>query len=216
MYEDYEVSFQDRRNRNTAQLRGVAQAAGYDPSALGTLGAQAYQANNDVDAEEFRVNQGITNDVVNKNIGLLNDAELKNLGIIDQQYVRQTQAIGNTRDRRSDALIQLGDLVAQNSLENKILNVFHNLYKDYTFDENGQLQYVGPNSKERTDAMPYGTPTQTTKSVTTTKTGNTTVQNTQEPLIDWRPAIKKSLKRGAFKKNGGVVTQSKLAKLMNS
>jgi len=216
LYEDYEVSFQDRRNRNIAQLRGVAQAAGYDPSALGTFGAQAFQVDNEVDAEEFRVNQGITNDVVNKNTGLLNDAELKNLGIIDQQYVRQTQAIGNTRDRRSDALIQLGDLVAQNSLENKTLNVYHNLYKDYTFDENGQLQYVGPNSKERTDAMPYGTPTQTTKSVTTTKTGNTTVQNTQEPLIDWRPAIKKSLKRGAFEKNGGVVTQSKLAKLMNS
>lgn len=214
LYEDYEVSFQDRRNRNTAQLRGVAQAAGYDPSALGTLGAQAYQANNDVDAEEFRVNQGITNDVVNKNIGLLNDAELKNLGIIDQQYVRQTQAIGNTRDRRSDALIQLGDLVAQNSLENKTLNVYHNLYKDYTYDKNGQLQYVGPTAAERIGAQPVMPTTTNTKSTVTTKTGNKTVQDVYEPIKDFRPQIRKSLRKSF--KEGGVVTQSKLAKLMNS
>lgn len=219
LYSPYQVSFQDQRNRNTAQLRATQQQTAYDPSAAGTLGAQAYQANEGIDANEFRTNQGIYNDVLNKNVNLLNDAKQKNLQLADQQYVRQETAKGNTRDRRTEALVQLTDIVAKNQYENKLLNVTHNLYKDYTYDENMQLQYTGPNAQEQTQFLPGSTIPSPTKTEVTTKQGNTSTKSTYQPYPPI-PPVKRTDIMDYYKKpkykEGGKLTQNKLSKLMYS
>jgi hypothetical protein len=226
LFNSYQVSFQDRRNQNQAQLKGIAKAAGYDPSALGALGAQAYNANDSVNAEEFRVNQGIFNEVQNKNVALLNDAKGKNLQILDTQYTRQAQAIGNTRDRRIQAGIQLGDVIANNNYENKALDISKNLYKDYSFQPNGELTYTSKTTAgDRMNAispLDYPSPT---SSVVTTKQGNQTTKQTYAPLRD--ELLKKRIEEFQYKKSkdnplfpkkakGGTMTQSTLAKLMYS
>ncbi len=208
LYSPYSVSFQDMRNRNTADLNATRKAAAYDPSALSVLGAQAYQANEGINAQEFRTNQGIYNDVLNKNVDLLNKSKLQNSQLQDQQFTRQAQAIGNTRDRRTDAITQLADIQAKHAYENKALAVSQNLYKDYTYDDNGQLVYQGPSADQLIN--PFGSPNQVYNTTKTTKEGNTTTITKSQPLdyIDTRKVL--------HKKNGGKVTQSKLAKLMYS
>jgi len=216
LFSPYSVSFQDRRNQNEAQLSGIRKMI-QDPSALGTLGAQAYEANNAINAEEFRTNQGIYNDVTNKNVALLNDAKLKNLSLTDQQYQRQTQAIGNTRDRRIGAGIQIGDILAKNNLENKTLDVTSQLYKDYTYDENMQLQYVGDsNGANRIDATVD--PLIPMRSSVSTKTGNTTsTQISGRPDYEVSPInLAKDLYKKSRRENGGKLTLSKISKLMHN
>jgi len=175
------------------------------------LGAQAYQANEGIDAEEFRTNQGIYNDVLNKNVSLLNNAKGMNLQLADQQYVRQETAKGNTRDRRTDALIQLSDLMAKNKLENKTLAVTQNLYDDYRFDENGKINYVGPTAGELINFNGFPDQ-QNVRTTQTTKEGNTTIKKELQPF-GYINTTKTIRSKG---KNGGVVTQSKLSKLMYS
>jgi len=206
----YSVSFQDRRNQNEAQLAGIRKIASDTPSALGTLGAQAYNANDSVNAEEFRTNQGIFNDITNRNVNTLNDAKLKNLGLTDQQYTRQTQAIANTRDRRTAAGIQIGDILAKNNLENKTLDVTSQLYKNYAYDKDMQLQYVGPEANIGTSNM-YSP----TKSVVQTTQGNTKTTNTFLPTqnVQLMDGLKKNWQKN-YKKDGGKVTLANISKLM--
>lgn len=210
----YSVSFQDRRNQNEAQLAGIRKIASDTPSALGTLGAQAYNANDGVNAEEFRTNQGIFNDITNRNVATLNDAKLKNLSLTDQQYGRQTQATANTRDRRTAAGIQLGDILAKNNLENKTLDVTSQLYRNYAYDKDMQLQYVGGPQSIGTSEL--NTPA---KSVVQTTQGNTKTTDTYLPnqfklapvhLLD---GMKKNWAKN-YKKDGGKVTLSNISKLM--
>lgn len=211
----YSVSFQDRRNQNEAQLAGIRKIASDTPSALGTLGAQAYNANDGVNAEEFRTNQGIFNDITNRNVATLNDAKLKNLSLTDQQYGRQTQATANTRDRRTAAGIQLGDILAKNNLENKTLDVTSQLYRNYAYDKDMQLQYVGGPQSIGTSEL--NTPA---KSVVQTTQGNTKTTDTYLPnqfkmapihLLD---GMKKDWQKKFKGENGGKVTLSNISKLM--
>lgn len=148
LFTPYEVSFQDRINRNQNAFNALRRTVG-SPSALGTLAGQLYEANNAVAADEFRTNQGIANDVTNKNIALINDAQLKNLGIADTQMVRQSTAKSKTKAINQMIVNSLSGKYAQNDFENKRLAAYENLY-DYRFvpQEDGGLEatYFGPNA----------------------------------------------------------------------
>lgn len=150
LYTPYQISFQDRLNQNQSAFNAQMRAAGAgNPSALGALAAQKYQADQSVLGDEFRTNQAISNDITNKNIALVNDANLKNLGIADTQMVRQSQARSNTRAQNQMILNSLSSKYAQNDLENKRLAAYENLY-DYRFvpqDDGGlSATYFGPNA----------------------------------------------------------------------
>lgn len=150
LFTPYQISFQDRINANQSVFNAQSRAVGAsNPAALGTLGAQKYQADQAVYADEFRTNQAISNDITNKNIALVNDANLKNLGIADTQMVRQSQARSKTREFNQMILNSLSDKYAKNSLENKRLAAYENLY-DYRFvptEDGGQkATYFGPNA----------------------------------------------------------------------
>lgn len=150
LYTPYQVSFQDRINANQAGFNAQQRAVGAgNPAALGTLAAQKYAADSAVYGDEFRTNQGIANDITNKNIALVNDANLKNLGIADTQMTRQSQARSKTREFNQMILNSISDKYAKNSLENKKLAAYENLY-DYRFvpqDDGGlSATYFGPNA----------------------------------------------------------------------
>jgi len=150
LYTPYQVSFQDRLNQNQAAFNAQMRALGpYNPSAMGTLAAQKYQADQAVLGDQFRTNQSIANDITNKNIALVNDANLKNLGLADTQMVRQSQARSNTKALNQTILNSLSSKYAQNDLENKRLAAYENLY-DYRFvpteDGGQQATYFGPNA----------------------------------------------------------------------
>lgn len=150
LFTPYQVSFQDRLNANQAVFNAQSRAVGAgNPAALGTLGAQKYQADSAAMADEFRTNQSIANDITNKNIALVNDANLKNLGIADTQMTRQSQARSKTRELNQMILNSISSKYAQNDLENKRLAAYENLY-DYRFvpTEDGGLRatYMGPNA----------------------------------------------------------------------
>lgn len=150
LFTPYQVSFQDRLNANQSVFNAQSRAVGAgNPAALGTLGAQKYQADSAVMADEFRTNQAIANDITNKNIALVNDANLKNLGLADTQMTRQSQARSKTRELNQMILNSISDKYAKNNLENKRLAAYENLY-DYRFvptEDGGQkAQYMGPNA----------------------------------------------------------------------
>lgn len=142
LFQPYQVSFADRLEGNQSALSAGLRATAGNPAAAGTIAAQMYAANNAVGAEEFRTNQGISEDVMNKNVNLLNQAEQQNLGIRDQQYVRQEQAKSKTKEQNQLILNSISNKYLQNSLQNKTLQAYENLY-DYRFDKNGKAQYEG-------------------------------------------------------------------------
>lgn len=147
LFNPYQVSFQDRLNRNQNTFAAMQRSLGAsNPSALGTLAAQKYEADNAVKADEFRTNQAIANDITNKNISLINDAQLKNLQIADTQMVRQSTARSKTRQVNQMIVNSLSSKYAQNQLENRRLATYENLY-DYRFKptEDGGLRatYLG-------------------------------------------------------------------------
>lgn len=164
LYVPYQVSFQDRINANQSAFNAQMRAVGAgNPSAMGTLAAQKYAADQNVYGDEFRTNQAIASDITNKNIALVNDANLKNLGLADTQMIRQSQARSNTRAQNQLILNSLSSKYANNELENKKLAAYENLY-DYRFvpQEDGGLSatyfgpsamfnYEGPNSNNRSN-----------------------------------------------------------------
>lgn len=150
-YVPYQVSFQDRLNQNENTFNSLRRmvGSGNSATALGTLAASKYNADDSVKADEFRTNQGISNDITNKNIGLENDAQLKNLAIADQQYVRQSTAKSKTKEQNQMILNSISGKYAQNDLNNKRLKAYENLY-DYRFvptQGGGDVAtYFGPNA----------------------------------------------------------------------
>ncbi|NLR60677.1 hypothetical protein HGH93_21385 [Chitinophaga polysaccharea] len=153
LYQPYQISFQDRLNQNQATFNNVAMQSGGHPSALGVLAAQKYMADSAVLADEFRTNQGITNDITNKNIGLLNDAQFKNLQLADTQFVRQAQAVANTRQNIFNAVNSLASKIGQNKLETRSYNAMSGMFPQYDFDDMGNQVYL-PNN-----AQSFGTTT---------------------------------------------------------
>lgn len=148
LYEPYQVSFQDRRNRNTGTFRASLQSVSDNPEAVGALQAQKFQADNEVSADEFRTNQAIANDITNKNTNLINDANAKNLQLADTQFLRQSQAKSVTKATNQAIISSISSKIQQNKLENRTLGVYENLYPHYRYDENYGLQHVGPSDAE--------------------------------------------------------------------
>lgn len=133
----YDISLQDIRNENTADYRASQRMVTGNPTMQAILNAQKYEANQKVGAEEFRMNQAEKDKVYSKNRDILNDAKLKNLSINDQQYTRQAEAKSNTKSTIQAALNSISDKYAKNSLENKTLQVYENLY-NYRYDNQGR------------------------------------------------------------------------------
>lgn len=148
LFEQYNVSFQDRLNENQATFNAAQRIAAYNPALMGNLTAQKYSADSQVGAEEFRTNQAIQNEITNKNVALLNDAQLKNLQIADQQMVRQSQARSNTRETLQNAINSVASKYLQHKGVNSELQFYQELF-DYrpTYNDKGEytgLQYMGP------------------------------------------------------------------------
>jgi hypothetical protein len=148
LFQDYNVSLQDRRNRITSQGRATRQFLVDNANAQAVLAAQEYDAINNVDAEEFRINQGIAQDVTNKNKSLLNEAQAKNLQLADLQYTRQATAKSKTKATNQSILNSVSNKVLQNRLENRTLQTYENLYPHFRYDENYKQQIVGPSGEE--------------------------------------------------------------------
>lgn len=146
----YRVSFQDQISQNTADYNALARTLGNNPEALATLAGQKYQQDQGVLGNEFRTNQGIQNQVLNQNNQILNQAQLTNNQYADQQYQRQAEAKGITDTNRQNALNSISNKVQQNTLYNnerqaqydsqqRLSNMYGNLYQNYSFDPNGNV-----------------------------------------------------------------------------
>jgi hypothetical protein len=129
----YDISLQDIINKNQADYRAAQRMIGYNPAALAALNAQKYQANQQVLGEQFRLNQSMRDKVFAENRNLLNQAGAQNLGILGEQYVRQQQALSNTKATAQAALNSISAKYLQNQAENRALQTYENLY-NYRFD----------------------------------------------------------------------------------
>lgn len=139
----YDISLQDILNENEASFRSQQRLMGYNPAAQSMLNAQKYQANQKVLGEQFRLNQAEKQRVYEQNRNLLNQAQIQNLGILDQQYVRQAQALSNTKATTQAALNSIASKYAQNKLENRTLATYENMY-NYRFDPRFRAVNMNP------------------------------------------------------------------------
>lgn len=139
----YDISYQDRLNENQASFRGLQRQLGNNPEALAALAAQKYSADSNVLAEQFRANQAMKHDVYAGNRATLNADQDRNLEIADQQYLRQAQAKSNTKRDIFDALSSVSDKYLQNRLENRTLQTYANMFKDFSFDKNYNINKTG-------------------------------------------------------------------------
>lgn len=137
------ISLQDAMNEITAQTRAAQKMAQGNPATQAMIAAQAYEAINKVKGEEFRMNQAADDQLIAANVATLNDAKLKNLGILDQQYVRQATAKSNTKAVAQAALNSISDKYAKNSLENRTLKTYENMY-NYRYDAAGRAINMNP------------------------------------------------------------------------
>lgn len=143
LYTPYQVSFQDQLNQNQATFNDLVRRSGNNPTSLGALAAQKYNADSQVLANEFRTNQDISNQITNQNTSLLNQAQLTNLELQDRQMVRQTQADANTRANIRNAVSSISGKILQNRAENNTIRLYENMF-NYRPDQDLQLEYVGP------------------------------------------------------------------------
>ena len=139
----YDISLQDILNENEASYRSQQRMIGYNPAAQSQLNAQKYQANQRVLGEQFRLNQAEKQRVYEQNRNILNQSQLQNLGILDQQYVRQAQALSNTKATTQAALSSIASKYAQNKLENRTLATYENMY-NYRFDPRFRAVNMNP------------------------------------------------------------------------
>lgn len=138
----FQVSFQDRLNANASNFNSVQQLMANNPAALGALAAQKYEADNAVLGEEFRTNQGIAGDVRARNNQMLNEAAMANIQLGDQAFVRQQQAISNTKNRKFTAAQSISDKVADVRLQNNNMKLMENMF-DFAADDNMKMHYQG-------------------------------------------------------------------------
>jgi hypothetical protein len=155
LYTPYQVSFQDQLNDNQSTFNALSRRLDSNPSAISSIAAQKYSADNAVRANEFRTNQGIQADVINKNIGINNQAQLQNLQLADTQTVRQSQARSRTKEINQAIMNSISNKYLQNNLQNRQLQAYENLY-DYRFTPNGQAEYMGPDAQFNYNGTPTG------------------------------------------------------------
>ena len=133
----FDVTFQEQINEVTAQTRAAQKMAQGNPGAQAIIAGGAYGAYDKIKGEELRTNLTNKFGVYGDNRKLLNDAKLKNLDIYDRQYVRQSQAVSNSKATTQAALNSIGDKYAKNKLENRTLGVYENMY-NYRYDDSGR------------------------------------------------------------------------------
>ncbi len=190
----YDISYQDQLNANQADYNSMQKMVGYNPAAQGILNAQKYAANEKVLGEQFRANQAMQAGVYDANRQTLNNAKLKNLDIFDRQYVRQAEALSNTKATTQAALNSISDKIAKNKLENKTLGIYENLY-NYRYDNKGRAINMNPLFQSN---MPYvygpdGKPT------------HKIVRDSKGNVIDLVPIVKEEV---AKKQNAVIPSQS--------
>ena len=151
----YDISLQDQLNANNSDYRSTQRMAGYNPSMMSNLNAQKYAANSKVLGDQFRMNQGEKAQVYGQNTNILNAAQEKNLGIADQQYVRQSQAISNTKAVNEHALTSIADKYIQNDERNLAYNVQSNMFPTFGYDSSGKIHTQGPGAQFNIPQM-YG------------------------------------------------------------
>jgi len=184
LYQPYNVSLQDRRNRIQSTGRATRQYLQDNANAQAVLAAQEYDAVGGVDAEEFRINQGIAQDITNKNKALLNESQLKNLQLADTQYTRQATGRSKTKATNQAILNSVSNKVLQNQLENRTLQVYENMYPHFRYNEQYQLKKdKGANPVFNTGLTPIQGSTAENTSTTQTfdNTGNVIRTRTNTP-----------------------------------
>jgi hypothetical protein len=146
----FDISLQDTINQNQADYRSAQRLMGYNPAALAALNAQKYAANQQVLGEQFRLNQAFKNAVYADNRNILNQANLQNLQGMDQQYVRQQEALSNTKLTAQAALSSIASKYLQNQSENRTLQTYENMY-NYRFDPRFRAGNMNPLAQFNTD-----------------------------------------------------------------
>jgi hypothetical protein len=131
------ISLQDQLNEITAQAKDAMRMAQGDPSALGRIASEAYNARNKVLGEQGRMNQAEKQRVSEQNAAVLNDATMKNLALLDQQMVRQSEASSKTKTQSIEIAKSIADKIAKKKSENLAANVYQNMYPDYNFTASG-------------------------------------------------------------------------------
>jgi len=186
LFQDYEMSLQDRRNRVTSQGRASRQYLSDNAGAQAVLAAEEHNAIGGIDAEEFRINQHISSDIVNKNKLLLNEAQGKNLQLADQQYVRQSTARSKTKATNQAILNSISSKILQNKLENSTLQVYENLYPHFRYNDQYQLKKEGnPGQDYLNTAGLQPLSTNTNTAVKTKRDASGTVVSTEENNPGW-------------------------------
>ena len=142
----YDISLQAAKNDVIAQSRALQRnpALQNNPAALALAQAPTYEALNKINEAEFMANQKMKDTVYSGNIDALNKARLTNLGIYDQQQDRLAEATAKTRTQNIDILKSISDKYAQKKLENRLEQVFSNLYPTYRYDRNFRTQVQQP------------------------------------------------------------------------
>lgn len=200
LFQPYQVSLQDRRNRVTSQGRASRQYLENNANAQAVLAAGEYDAINNIDAEEFRINQGVGNDIINKNTALLNEAQLTNLKLADQQYVRQSTGKSKTKAADQGVLNSISNKVLQNRLENRTLQVYENLYPHYRFGDDYVLDKVGNQGQDYLNTSGTSTlPTSYASSTTNTYDGAGTLKQIKTSNPSQLDVINKEARNQAAK-----------------
>ena len=142
----YDISLQAAKNDVIAQNRALQRNPTLqgNPAALALAQAPTYAALNKLNETEFIANQRMKDQVYSGNLDALNKARLMNLGIYDKQQERQAQAVANTKATTLAALNSISSKYAQKKLENRLEQVYANLYPTYRYNRNFQTQVQQP------------------------------------------------------------------------
>lgn len=139
----YKVSFQDMINEITAGERAATRLAGYNPAAQSIIAAAAAREKSGIRGRELAENLRLENEIYNRNRDVLNADRMKNLELYDQQFVRQEQALANTKAVKQAAVNSINAKILQNRLANRQAGIAENMY-NYRFDKQGRAINVNP------------------------------------------------------------------------
>jgi hypothetical protein len=144
----FDISLQAAKNDVISQSRALQRnpALQANPAALALAQAPTYAALNKLNETEFIANQKMKDDVYSSNLDQLNKARLINLGIYDKQQDRQAQAVANTKATTLAALNSISDKYARKKLENRMEQVYANMYPTYRYNRNFQTEVQQPAS----------------------------------------------------------------------
>ena len=138
-----DISLQDQLAQNQSNYRAAIRNLGNNPTAISILNAQKNAADREVLEKQFIANQQNRENVYGYNLDAMNKNDLMNLQLMDQQYVRQEQALSNTKAVQQAALNSINAKILENRNLNKALQTYENLY-NFRFDNKGRAYNVNP------------------------------------------------------------------------